>query len=132
MRKFINTKAKGTSAERELFHKFWDNNFATIRSAGSGSTKLPSPDLLASNGFKKIAIEIKNINDSKKYFKKKEIEELEKFSEMFGCEPWIGILFEKNQWFFIPTMLLKETENSFKIDLVSCKKIGFEFDEMIK
>jgi Holliday junction resolvase len=127
----INTKAKGTKAENDLIHKFWENDFACLRSAGSGSNKYPTPDIIASNNLKKLALEIKVVNSTKKYFKKKEIKELEKFSKMFGAQSWVGIKFIGNQWFFIPTSELKEKEESFMIDLISCKRIGFNFEEMI-
>src|SRR3989344_2985518 len=42
----MSVKQKGSKAERELLHMFWAKNFATIRSAGSGSMKYPGPDLL--------------------------------------------------------------------------------------
>ena len=126
-----NKKKKGTLAENELIHKFWDNGYASIRSAGSGSTKHPSPDILVSNGVKKMCFEIKSVSSTKKYFKTKEIEELETFSKIFGCEAWIGIKFIQNQWFFIPTKELKEKKQSFFIDLIICKKIGFNFEDII-
>ena len=126
-----NKKQKGTVAENELIHKFWENNYAALRTAGSGSSKYPSPDLLVSNSNKVMALEIKVINSNKKYFKKKEISELEEFSKIFGCESWVGIKFIENQWFFIPTFELKQKNESFMISLVDCKKIGFKFEDII-
>ena len=126
-----NKKQKGTIAENELIHKFWENNYAALRTAGSGSSKYPSPDLLVSNSNKVMALEIKVINSNKKYFKKKEIIELEEFSKIFGCESWVGIKFIENQWFFIPTFELKQKNESFMISLVDCKKIGFKFEDII-
>ena len=133
MKKIIrNKKAKGTEAENFLIKKFWQNDFACFRSAGSGSNSYPTPDIIAGNILKKIALEIKVINDTKKYFTKKEIEELEEFSKKFGCESWVGIKFEKGQWFFIPSLSLIEKEKTFKIDLIYMKKYGFSFEEMLK
>ena len=131
MRILKNKKQKGTNAERELINKFWDNKFAAIRVAGSGSTKFPAPDILAGNSLKKIALEIKVVNKTKKYFTKKEINELEIFSKKFGCESWIGIRFIERQWFFLPTSELKKTNLNFTIDLISMKRKGFTFKEMI-
>jgi holliday junction resolvase Hjr len=126
-----NKKQKGTQAERELIHKFWEVGFASIRVAGSGSSKYPSPDILAGNSVKKIALEIKVINQTKKYFSKKEILELEEFSKKFGCESWVGVRFVGNQWFFMPTFELKQTDANFSIDLINMKRKGFTFEEMI-
>mgnify|MGYP000510083886 CR=1 FL=1 len=97
----INTKSKGSKAERELIHLFWKNNWAALRSAGSGSTKYPSPDILASNNIRKIAIEAKSVKNNYIYINKKQIFELIEFSRMFGCEYYIGAKFEKKGWYFL-------------------------------
>jgi len=55
------SKRKGTLYERELFHMFWNSSWAAVRSAGSGSTPLPAPDILAGNKEKLLAIECKAI-----------------------------------------------------------------------
>ena len=133
MVRFIrNKKAKGTAAENELIHQFWKNNWAAIRVAGSGSTKYPSPDLLASCGFRKLVLEIKVVNSIKKYFLEQEIKDLEFFGERFGAESWVGIKFEANQWFFLPTSELDLTKSgNFSISLIDIKRKGFNFEEMI-
>ena len=133
-KRFIrNKKAKGTQAENELIHKFWENNWVCVRVAGSGSTQFPSPDLLASRGDKKIVMEVKVVNDTKKYFKEQEIKDLEFFALKFGTEAWVGVRFEGNQWYFIPTSELEETKSgNYKIDLITMKRSGFTFEEMIR
>ncbi len=127
-----NKKAKGTLTENELLHTFWDNNWVCVRVAGSGSTKYPAPDILASNGFRKIVMEVKMVNETKKYFPKKEIEDLEFFAQKFGATSWIGVKFIQAQWFFIPTSELKQTKSeNFAIDIITMKRKGFTFKEMI-
>ena len=134
MARFIrNKKAKGTAAENELVHKFWENNWVCVRVAGSGSTQFPAPDLLASRGDRRIMMEVKIVNSHKKYFSEQEIKDLEYFSERFGAESWVGICFEGRQWFFLPTAELQKTSagQSFVADLVEMKRKGFGFEEMI-
>ena len=134
MARFVkNKKAKGTAAENELIHRFWDTNeWVCIRVAGSGSTKYPAPDLLASRGDKKIVMEVKVVNGVKKYFTRQEINDLNFFSEKFGAEAWVGVKFESNQWYFIPTSELEQTKSeNYVIDLIKMKRQGFEFEEMI-
>ena len=63
-------KSKGINGERELVHMFWNRGWACLRIAGSGSSKYPSPDILAGNKLRKLAIECKITKDQKKYFKK--------------------------------------------------------------
>jgi len=133
MARFIrNKKAKGTVAENELVHSFWDNEWVCVRVAGSGSTQFPAPDLLASRGDKKIVMEVKAVNDVKKYFKKQEIDDLNLFARKFGAESWVGIKFEKNQWYFCPTSELEETKSgNFVVGIIEMKRKGFSFLEMI-
>jgi Holliday junction resolvase len=135
MAKFVlNRKGKGTAAENELIHKFWESDsWVCVRVAGSGSNKYPSPDLLASRGDKKIVMEVKVVNDVKKYFTGQEIRDLNYFAQKFGAESWVGIRFEGNQWFFIPASELEITKSeNYVITLIDMKRKGFSFDEMIK
>ena len=53
-------KQKGAVAEREIVSMLWGSNFAAIRAAGSGVQRFYSPDVLASNGSKVLAIECKS------------------------------------------------------------------------
>lgn len=128
-----NRKAKGTAAENELIHSFWEQEWVCVRVAGSGSGRYPSPDILASNGFRKIVMEVKVINATKKYFTRQEIRDLEFFSGKFGAESWVGIKFAEGQWFFITTSELEETKSeNYVIDIVTMKRKGFSFEEMIR
>ena len=54
----MNLKAIGTKAERELIKMFWKtNSWIAIRAAGSGCSRYPSPDILAGNILRKLAIQ---------------------------------------------------------------------------
>lgn len=128
-----NKKAKGTAAENELVHKFWENNWVCIRVAGSGSTKYPAPDLLASRGDRKVVMEVKTVNSTKKYFTRQEIRDLGFFGEKFGAEAWVGIKFSENQWYFMPAVELEQTSGeNYVIDIVTMKRKGFLFEDMIE
>ncbi len=126
-------KSVGTAAENELIHRFWDSEWVCVRVAGSGSTQYPAPDLLASRGDKRIVMEVKVVSAVKKYFTGQEIRDLIFFGEKFGAEPWVGVKFEGNQWFFIPTSELELTKSeNYVITLIEMKRKGFSFEEMIK
>ena len=128
-----NKKAKGTVAENYLVRKFWEKDWVCVRVAGSGSTKFPAPDILASRGDRKIVMEVKLVNSYKKYFSKSEIDDLNFFAEKFGAESWVGICFKENQWFFIPTEELRLTKGeNYVIDVLVMKRKGFNFDDMVK
>ncbi|MFA5888602.1 MAG: Holliday junction resolvase Hjc, partial [Candidatus Nanoarchaeia archaeon] len=93
----IGTKRKGTKAERELFHLFWESGWGCARVAGSGSTQRPSSDLVAANKEQKrlLAIECKAIGDNAKYFEPEELEQLAQFAAFMGAEPWFAMRFNR-------------------------------------
>ncbi|MFT4303315.1 MAG: Holliday junction resolvase Hjc [Candidatus Woesearchaeota archaeon] len=128
----MNKKQKGTTAERELIHKFHSSGWASFRAAGSGSSKYPCPDLIAGNSLRKIAIEVKSFNGERKYFSKQEIDDLRTFCFQFGCEGWVGIKFQGKGWYFFSLEDLKETIGGFSIGLKDAELKGFLFNEMIK
>jgi len=128
----MSRKSKGINAERDLIHKFWSHNWAAIRVAGSGSQKYPSPDILAGNNLRKLAIECKATKDKIRYLTKEEISDLKKFSKMFGAESWIAIKFNGKDWYFLSLEDLKETENNFAVSYDIAKNKGLIIEELIK
>jgi len=126
-------KSKGSRAERELLSMFWDNNFAGCRMPGSGSTPLPSPDLLIGNGKRYLAIECKSLKTKAKYLEQGQINELIEFSRKFGAEPWIGVRFNNIGWYFIqPDKLEKSKKNETLIaSLEFLEKNGLKFEQLI-
>jgi Holliday junction resolvase len=126
-------KAKGSRAERELINMFWQAGWAAMRAAGSGSTQYPSPDIVAGNANKKIAIEAKfTASNTTKYFAQKEITELQYFCDKFGAEPWVAVKFDKESWYFFPIHDLKETGKNFAITLKDAKIQGLLFEDIVK
>ncbi|RLF03492.1 MAG: Holliday junction resolvase [Thermoprotei archaeon] len=128
----MSRKSKGINAERELVHEFWSKGWPCVRIAGSGSSKYPSPDILAGNAQRMIAIECKSTKDAKKYFTKVEVEQLKLFSKLFGAEPWVGIKFQGEGWFFLSLDDLKETPHSFVASVELAKLKGLISDELIE
>ena len=127
----MKVKAKGISAERELVHLFWKSGWTAVRVAGSGAIKYPCPDVLASNNLRKVAVECKTVKDSV-YIDKKQVEELKLFATAFGAEPWIGLKFARNQWFFLAAGELKETKSGFSANLELCRLKGLLFEQLVE
>jgi len=126
-------KEKGSRAERELLSMFWENGFGGCRTPGSGSTPLPSPDLLVGNGKRYLAIECKSLKNKAKYLEFEQIKELINFSKRFGAEPWIGLRFNNIGWYFIQPHKLEKTKNGTLIaSLDFLQKEGLRFEELIK
>ena len=128
----MSRKSKGINAERELIHKFWAGGWAAIRVAGSGSSRYPSPDILAGNNVRKIAIECKSCKEKSKYFTKDEINALKEFARIFGAETWVGIRFDNVGWYFLTLDDMKDTGNNYLVSYDIAKNKGLLFEGMIK
>ena len=128
----INSKAKGSKGERELVKFFNENGYSCIRAAGSGSSIYPSPDLLAGNAIRRLAIECKVTKDNKKYFSDAEIEQLNTFSKNFGAEAWIAVKFPNDDWFFLIPEDLDKTGKSSVITLEKAKLRGLNKGELLQ
>lgn len=128
----MSRKSKGINAERELIHAFWASRWAALRVAGSGSSKYPSPDVLAGNGSRRIAIECKSSKGMVKYLTSKEVSELQEFAKIFGAEPWIGMRFDDMKWYFLSLDDLKNSGSSFSASVELVKRKGLRFEELIE
>ena len=128
----MSRKSKGINAERDLIHKFWANNWAAIRIAGSGSSRYPSPDVLAGNNLRKLAIECKTSKEKTRYLTFDEIQDLQEFAKLFGAESWIAIKFDKTEWFFCTIEDLQKTKGNYAITKEMLKTKGILFEELIK
>lgn len=124
-------KAKGSQGERELVAFFNENGYSAIRSAGSGSQKYPSPDILAANAIRRLAIECKVTKDKKKYFQNQEIEQLRQFSQQFGAESWIGVKFAQEEWYFLLLEDLEKTGKLWSASLEIAKRRGLTSEELL-
>jgi Holliday junction resolvase len=125
-------KRKGINAERELLHMFWQAGFVAMRAPSSGAIKYPCPDLLVGNTLRKLAIECKSTKSIKQYISNQQISKLKEFSKIFGAEPWIGVRFDRLDWYFLSLEDIKETNgNNFVIGLELAKQKGLLFEELI-
>lgn len=128
----MNRKAKGTKGENELI-KFFNEftSFSAVRMAGSGSSRYPSPDILAANAIRRLAIECKVTKDQKKYFTSEEVSQLREFSHKFGAESWVGVKFAGEDWYFLLLEDLKDTGSMFMVDLSLAKLRGLKKEELV-
>jgi len=126
-------KNKGSRTERELLHMFHKSGWSVLRSAGSGVISIPNPDLIAGKKGRILAIECKSSKRNiKRYIKEKQIKELKEFSKRLGAEPWVGVRFNNEEWFFLSlNKLTKSKGNNFVLDLKNVKEKGITFNELI-
>lgn len=123
---------KGASAERELIDMFYESGFGALRVAGSGASKHPSPDVLASNGNKTFAIECKSVRSDTVYIPYSDVAQLVTFSQKFGAVPYVGVRFEKKDWIFLDIAKIKTTKGkNFKVSKSFAYKDGKRFEELV-
>ncbi len=128
----MNQKKKGTNAEREIIHMFWQtSDWAACRVAGSGSIKYPSPDIIAANLKRKLAIECKSTKSEYQYLEKREINELLEYAQKTNAEPWIAIKFSRTNWRFIQIKNLKETGKHYMATRGLLKDKGISFTSLL-
>lgn len=125
-----NKKAKGTNAERELVRLFNEAGWSCIRTAGSGSSKYPAPDILAGNAARRLAIECKVTKDQKKYFQREEVEQLRTFATGFGAESWIAMKFSGEPWYFLLLEDLEDTGSCLAVSLELAKRKGLDTEAL--
>lgn len=126
------SKRKGSNAERDLIKKFWEQGWAAMRAAGSGSAQYPSPDILVGRNGRRLAIECKITKEERKYFTEHEIRELRYFSEMFGAEAWVAVKFPQREWYFFNLEDLVPTKTQFVITTDDCVLKGLTVQEIIE
>ncbi|MBU4266522.1 MAG: hypothetical protein KKE96_04775 [Candidatus Altiarchaeota archaeon] len=87
---------KGAKFERALVHDFWERDWAAMRSAGSGNTSLPAPDLIAAKDGKIILVECKSTGREKLHLKGA-ILALHEFSRVSGGRAYIAVKFLRKE-----------------------------------
>lgn len=125
-------KARGSTAERDIVHRFWDAGWAAFRAPASGSMGHELPDIIAGHGNRKVAIECKVTADGVKYIPKREVEELLFFAHRFGCEAWLGVKFLRRGWFFLNPEDCRQTAESYVIPIDDAERKGLSFEELVR
>ncbi len=124
--------AKGANAERELIEMFWNSGYASMRAAGSGVSRFPSVDVIASNGQKIFAIESKAIKSGYVYLERDEIVKLLTFAQKFGARAYVAVRFGKNDWSFLPAGKIQTTEGGkFKVTRKTADENGELFSKLV-
>lgn len=122
---------KGIKFERELIHRLWENGFAAMRSAGSGAARYPMPDIVAGNGKRFIAIEVKKREKLPVYLTEREVKELIMFANLFGAEPFIAVKVTNQNWKFFKVKHMEKTSKNYKVD-EKVYESGIDLKEMLE
>ena len=108
---------KGDVEERKVVKIFEDLGYGAIRVPASGArTKSDKPDVIAGNGRFHFAVEVKSSKNDYIYIRKKQVEELERFSARFGAKPLIVAHFTRLPYtVFNPARLERTKNGKYKI-----------------
>lgn len=109
-------KNKGSRFERDLIEELWRQGFAAIRVAGSGVSHFPCPDIVAGNGKRFFAFEVKMRSSLPLYISLEEVEKLKKFSSLFGAQALIALKLPRKKWRFFRVEDLSKTGRGYRID----------------
>jgi holliday junction resolvase len=93
--------SKGATYERKLMEILVKKGFAVARIAGSGKAKVEEPDLIAGKKGLIFAIECKYSSTNYKTIKLQQVNDLVKFSKMFGAKAILAFRFSHTQWKFM-------------------------------
>ena len=128
----MNRKQKGTKGEREVLTFFWNTeHWAALRTPGSGSARFPSPDIIAGNGLRTLAIECKVTGSLTQYLTKEEVEQLKIFASKFMAEPWIAVRYARKGWYFFNIEDLHETKKHYSAPFKLAELKGVKFEELL-
>lgn len=127
----MSRKRKGINAERELIHLFWENGWAAVRVAGSGSMPHPCADIIAGSNGRIIVIECKTSKKQGIYIPKENVRKLGEFSRILGKEAWVGVKFNRFGWFFIRPDEMKDSGENLFLSVEMAKKQALVFEQLI-
>lgn len=127
-----NSSEKGDRTERELVNELDEREFAVMRAPASGAaTKRELPDVLAGNGVLFLAIEAKASGKDKVYIDGEEVEDLQYFAEQFGADAWIGVRFDRRDWYFFrPEDCYVTDGGNYRIKEETALQEGADLDEL--
>ncbi|MCK4883362.1 MAG: hypothetical protein KAS30_00695 [Candidatus Diapherotrites archaeon] len=115
---------KGATSERELMRKFWEMGYASLRVAGSGSTHLPAPDVVAVSSSRVFAFECKNWKSDHLLIKHKEMNELEEWADRAEGKFYIAWKIPHKGWFFLKKYHFNNTGEHYCISKDEAMTMG--------
>jgi len=111
-REWIRMPRRGSQAERDLVRLFWRHGVGAVRVAGSGSTGLPSADVVAGGPAGLAVIEVKTTSSDRAYVPIGEIESLRRLSAALGASAWIVVKFKRHRRGVFFALPLEEVRTS--------------------
>ena len=111
----MNRYAKGANAERELIQQLYSLGFSVVRTAGSGKTSLPSPDIIALNKYKKLCFECKAWKGKHLSIPLQQMLELVSWGKKAEVEMFVAWKIPDKGWLFLKPEHFNKSEKAFSI-----------------
>lgn len=122
---------KGANAERELMRLFFNAGFSVVRIAGSGTSPLPAPDIIALRKGRIIAVECKARKAKNLAIAVQQMQELLQWSKRAGAQAFVGWRVPHKDWLFLRPKQLHNTGKFFLISLKDAMQKGKSLKEVI-
>lgn len=128
----MSSSDKGDRRERELVNILHERGYAVMRAPSSGSgTERNLPDILAGDGSRFYAFEVKASQDTQVYLDGEEIEALIYFTRNFGARARIAVRFDREDWYFFhPNDLYTTNSGNYRIKREKAVEHGLTFDDL--
>jgi holliday junction resolvase Hjr len=123
---------KGANAERELIRLLFDAGFAVARVAGSGSTTLPAPDIVALKGGKSFAIEAKAWKQPYLSIDVGQMDELTEWAERGASIPIIAWKIPRKGWRFLTPRHFKSNKKYCVLSQKKALEEGLLFEQFVE
>jgi Holliday junction resolvase len=114
---------KGANAERELIAFLAEKGFAVLRVAGSGVSRIPSPDAVALKSGRVIAFECKAWKGTHLAIDNVAIVEEYNWAQKAGAEFYVAWKMPRKGWWFLEKSQFHESP---KFHIISAKKAELE------
>jgi len=123
--------SKGANAERELMHLFFEAGFSVVRIAGSGTSPLPAPDIIAIKQGRIIAVECKARKANHLAISVGQIAELRSWAKRAGSEAFVGWKIPRKGWFFLKPGQMNNSGKFFIISQKNAMEKGKSLEQVI-
>ena len=127
----MKTYKKGANAERELLQKLHQQGYAIVRAAGSGTTPLPSPDLIALKGQRRFGFECKAWNSKYLHLDRQQMEELVEWGRIAHTEMFIAWKVPLKGWLFLRPEQFNKTEKNYIISRKNAFKVAKKLEVIL-
>lgn len=124
---------RGFREERELVNRLERLGFAVLRAPASGArTKLDRPDILAGRRGYCIAVEVKTTKGKVLYVRAESLEQLVRFADRFGAEPYLAVKFKKSgyDWLLLKPEQVKRTGKGYRITVEEASRRGVPLEAL--